>query len=75
MAEDKPKEYKIMLNATNGFHLIDDSAIHLNKEQATEKYWGYVNSGENPNDLKIVWQDDPRYPTLEPRPGFIPPPS
>ena len=75
MTEDKPKEYKIMLNATNGYHLIDDSAIHLNKEQATEKYWGYVNSGENPNDLKIVWQDDPRYPTLEPRPGFVPPVS
>jgi len=75
MAEDQQKEYKIMLNATNGFHLIDDTAIHLNKEQATEKYWHYINSGENPNDLKIVWQDDPRYPTLEPRPGFIPPPS
>ena len=72
---EQAKEYKIMLNATNGYHLIYDSAIHLNKEQATEKYWGYVNSGENPNDLKIVWQDDPRYPTLEPRPGFIPPPS
>jgi hypothetical protein len=75
MTEEKLKEYKIMLNATNGYHLIADDAIHLNKEQATQKYWGYVNSGENPNDLKIVWQDDPRYPTLEPRPGFIPPPS
>ena len=75
MAEEQQKEYKIMLNATNGYHLIDDSAIHLNKEQATEKYWGYVNGGENPNDLKIVWLDDPRYPTLEPKPGFIPPPS
>ena len=64
-----------MLNATNGYHLIDDTAIHLNKDQATEKYWGYVNGGENPNDLKIVWQDDPRYPTLEPSPGFIPTPS
>tara|TARA_Y100001963_G_scaffold75567_1_gene104923 strand:- start:797 stop:1024 length:228 start_codon:yes stop_codon:yes gene_type:complete len=75
MAEEQAKEYKIMLNATNGFHLIDDSALHLTREQATEKYWGYVNGGENPDDLKIVWQDDPRYPTLEPRPGFIPPPS
>ena len=55
--------------------MIADDAIHLNKEQATEKYWEYVNGGENPNDLKIVWQDDSRYPTLEPRPGFIPPPS
>ena len=69
------KEYKILQNASNGWFLIDDSAIHLNREQATEKYWHYINSGENPNDLKIVWQDDPRYPTLEPRPGFIPPPS
>ena len=72
---EQAKEYKIKLNATNGYHLIEDSPIHLNKEQATEKYWGYVNSGENPNDLKIVSQDDPRYPTLEPRPGFVPPVS
>ena len=32
MSEEKPKEYKIMLNATNGYHLIADDAIHLNKE-------------------------------------------
>ena len=56
MAEDQQKEYKIMLNATNGFHLIDDTAIHLNKEQATEKYWGYVNGGENPNDLNTRYE-------------------
>ena len=75
MTEDKPKEYKIMLNASNGLHLIDDSAIHLTREQAAQKWQQYVAGGEYPNDLRIVWQDDPRYPTLEPRPGFIPPPS
>ena len=63
MTEEKLKEYKILQNATNGYHLIADDAIHLNKEQATEKYWGYVNSGENPNDLKAVLQDDVRFPT------------
>ena len=72
---EQVKEYKIMLNASNGLHLIDDSAIHLTRQEAADKSQGYVAGGENPNDLKIVWQDDPRYPTLEPRPGFIPPPA
>ena len=72
---EQVKEYKIMLNASNGLHLIDDSAIHLTRQEAADKWQGYVEGGENPNDLKIVWQDDPRYPTLEPRPGFIPPPA
>jgi len=73
MAEEKPKEYKIMMNATNGYHLVDDGALHLSKEQATAKFWELINGGENPNDIKIVWQDDPRYPTTEAKPGFIPP--
>ena len=72
---EQVKEYKIMLNASNGLHLIDDSAIHLTRQEAADKWQGYVAGGENPNDLKIVWQDHPRYPTLEPRPGFIPPPA
>ena len=72
---EQVKEYKIMLHASNGLHLIDDSAIHLTRQEAADKWQGYVAGGENPNDLKIVWQDDPRYPTLEPRPGFIPPPA
>ena len=58
-----------------GAYINDINLKSLDKDQATEKYWGYVNGGENPNDLKIVWQDDPRYPTLEPKPGFVPPPS
>ena len=72
---EQMKEYKIMLHASNGLHLIDDSAIHLTRQEAADKCQGYVSGGENPNDLKIVWQDDPRYPTLEPRPGFVPPPT
>ena len=69
---EQVKEYKIMLNASNGLHLIDDSAIHLTRQQAADKWQGYVAGGENPNDLKIVWQDDPRYPTEKQDPGYIP---
>ena len=72
---DQQKQYKIILHASNGLHLFDDSAIHLTRQEAADKWQGYVAGGENPNDLKIVWQDDPRYPTLEPRPGFVPPPT
>ena len=31
-----------------------------------------VEKGQNPGDLKAVLQDDPRYPTKDPDPGFIP---
>ena len=72
---EQVKEYKIMLHASNGLHLIDDSAIHLTRQEAADKWQGYVAGGENPNELKLGWQDDPRYPTLEPRPGFVPPPT
>ena len=67
--------YKILQHASNGWHLIEDRAQDLTKGQCDRMLKEYVRNGENPNDLRIVWQDDPRYPTLEPRPGFIPPPS
>ena len=75
MAEEELKEYKILQLSTNGWFLIDDTCLHLTKEQATEKWDYFIAKGENPNDLKIVRQDDPRYPTNEPQRGFIPPPT
>jgi len=48
------KEYKILNLASNGWNLVDDSALHLTKEQASKKFWDLVNGGENPDRLKIV---------------------
>ena len=69
---DEIVEYKIMQQSSNGWFLLDDSVIHLTREQAAQGWGQLIASGENPSDLKIVRQNDPRYPTLDPRPGFIP---
>ena len=65
-------QYKIVQQATNGWHLIEDRAQNLTKGQCDRMLKDYVRNGENPNDLKAVLQDDPRYPTQKPDPGYIP---
>ena len=69
------KEYKILNLASNGWNLVDDSALNLTKEQASKKFWDLVNGGENPDRLKIVWQEDPRYPTKDASSGYVPQPD
>ena len=70
MADEK--RYKIMERVTSGWHLIDNFSYDLSKEDCDQKLVGLVNQGQNPNDLKAVLVDDPRYPTDKPDPGFIP---
>jgi len=59
MAEEKL--YKILLQATNGWHLIEDYATNLSKERCSQLLNQFVNEGYNPNDLKAVSVSDPRY--------------
>ena len=47
-------------------------ADELTKEDCDRKLKEYVDSGQNPIDLKAVLQDDPRYPTEKIDPGYIP---
>lgn len=79
MAEEtelqEPKEYKVLVNATNGLFPADNGSLHLSKEQAKAKWEQLLNDGTNPDDIKIVWQDDPRFPTDEVNAGFVPPPT
>ena len=79
MAEEtevqQPKEYKVLVNATNGLFPADNGSLHLSKEQAKAKWEQLLSDGTNPNDIKIVWQDDPRFPTDEVNTGFVPPPT
>ena len=79
MAEEtelqEPKEYQVLINATNGLFPADNGSLHLSKEQAKSKWEQLLSDGTNPNDIKIVWQDDTRFPTDEVDAGFIPPPS
>ena len=79
MAEEKevqaPKEYKVLVNATNGLFPPDNGSLHLSREQAKAKWEQLLNDGTNPDDIKIVWQDYPRFPTDEVNTGFVPPPT
>tara|TARA_B100000131_G_C17990957_1_gene562554 strand:- start:661 stop:846 length:186 start_codon:yes stop_codon:yes gene_type:complete len=54
--------YKILLNGTMGFTLISEDATNLTKDQCTKRLNSYVNEGFNPNDLKAVRVNDPRFP-------------
>ena len=66
------KKYKILERITTGWVLIAADADELNKEDCDRKLQEYVDSGQNPGDLKAVLQDDPRYPTEKIDPGYIP---
>ena len=66
------KKYKILERITTGWHLIANNADELTKEECDRMLKELVDQGQNPGDLKAVTQDDPRYPTQRPDPGFIP---
>ena len=52
MAEEtelqEPKEYKVLVNATNGLFPADNGSLHLSKEQAKAKWEQLLNDGTIP---------------------------
>ena len=69
MAEEK--RYKVLELSTQGWSLIENNAQNLTSNQADAKIQESLGSGVAPNRLKIVVQDDPRYPTDVDR-GWLP---
>ena len=67
----KEKLYKVMELSTQGWALIENNAQNLTTAQADAKIQESLGSGVAPNRLKIVVQDDPRYPTDVDR-GWLP---
>ena len=67
----KEKLYKVLELSTLGWSLIDNNAQNLTSEQADAKIQESLGSGVAPNRLKIVVQDDPRYPTTNTT-GWVP---
>ena len=65
--------YKILQQASNGWHLIEDRAQDLTKGQCDRMLKEYIRKGENPNDLRAVLQDDRRFPTKPKSEGWLPP--
>ena len=67
------KRYKILELVTTGYHLIDNRAYNLTKEQCDAMLNEIVENGQSPNAIKAVLVDDPRY--IEEKPsdtGYIP---
>ena len=69
MAEEK--RYKVLELSTQGWSLIENNAQNLTSAQADVKIQESLDSGVAPNRLKIVVQNDPRYPT-DVNPGWLP---
>ena len=69
MAEEK--RYKVLELSTQGWSLIENNAQNLTSAQADVKIQESLDSGVAPNRLKIVVQNDPRYPT-DVDPGWLP---
>ena len=67
----KEKLYKVMELSTQGRSLIENNAQNLTTPQADAKIQESLESGTAPDRLKIVVQDDPRYPT-DVNPGWVP---
>ena len=66
-------KYKIVQQATNGWHLIEDRAQNLTKGQCDRMLKDYIIGGENPNDLRAVLQDYKIFPTPpSTNPGWVP---
>ena len=64
--------YKILQQASNGWHLIEDRAQNLTKGQCDRMLKEYIRKGENPNDLRAVLQDDRRFQTNQKSEGWLP---
>ena len=69
MAEEK--RYKVLELSTQGWSLVENDAQNLTNDQADKRIQESLASGTAPNRLKIVVQDDPRYPTKV-DPGWLP---
>ena len=71
MSEEK--RYKILELVTTGYHLIDNRAYNLTKEECDVMLNEFVENGQSPNAIKAVLVDDPRYKDETPSdPGYIP---
>ena len=67
----KEKLYKVMELSTQGWSLMENNAQNLTTAQADARIQESLESGTAPDRLKIVVQDDPRYPTDVDR-GWLP---
>jgi len=71
MSEEK--SYKILELVTTGYHLIDNRAYNLTKEECDVMINEFIGNGQSPNAIKAVLVDDPRYSEEKPsQTGYVP---
>ena len=67
------KRYKILELVTTGYHLIDNRAYNLTKEECDVMLNEFVENGQSPTAIKAVLMNDPRYTEEIPSPtGYVP---
>ena len=71
MSEEK--RYKILELVTTGYHLIDNRAYNLTKEECDVMINEFIGNGQSPNAIKAVLVDDHRYSEEKPsQTGYVP---
>ena len=59
--DEQDRRYKIMNETTMGWSLIDDKAQNLTKEECDKMLDNALKAGANPQYIKVVANNDPRY--------------
>tara|TARA_Y100001973_G_scaffold35794_1_gene53879 strand:- start:173 stop:388 length:216 start_codon:yes stop_codon:yes gene_type:complete len=59
--EEKDRRYKIMTETTMGWTLIADDAQNLTKGQCDKMLNDALRAGANPQYIKVVANNDPKY--------------
>tara|TARA_B100000287_G_scaffold218116_1_gene205701 strand:- start:869 stop:1078 length:210 start_codon:yes stop_codon:yes gene_type:complete len=59
--DEKDRRYKVMTETTMGWTLIADEAQNLTKEQCDKMLNDALKAGANPQYIKVVANNDPRY--------------
>ena len=59
--DEKDRRYKVMTETTMGWTLIADEAQNLTKEECDKFLNNALKAGANPQYIKVVANNDPKY--------------
>ena len=59
--DEKDRRYKVMTETTMGWTLIADQAQNLTKEECDKMLDSAFKAGANPQYIKVVANNDPKY--------------
>ncbi len=59
--DEKDRRYKVMTETTMGWTLIADEAQNLTKEECDKFLNNALKAGANPQFIKVVASNDPKY--------------